>query len=174
MSNLGKFMRVMMTLVMAVALGGVLLFSVAEVAASPGYGTVEGHVYEAATGNPLYPTKVGIGETVTIGVMVANTGDLDGTYTVTLKINNAVVDSKQVTVAGGGRERVTFTTSKDTAGTYTIIAGSLSQMFTVVSATPEEAGPGNFKEVYWWLGGGIFASAVLLGITLRFFRRCRY
>ena len=72
MSRLSKFMRVMMTLVIAVALGEVLPFSVSEVAASPGYGTVEGHVYEAATGNPLYPA--------TIMVEDYNTGNLTGEF----------------------------------------------------------------------------------------------
>ena len=72
MSNLRKLMRVMMTLVMAVVLGGVLPFSAAEVAASTGYGSIEGYVYEGATANPLYPA--------TIIVENYDTGELIGEF----------------------------------------------------------------------------------------------
>ena len=59
-------------------------------------------------------------EDVTISVLVINTGDLTGTYEVTLKIDNVTVASKDVTLAGGASQTVTFTTAKDAAGVYTI------------------------------------------------------
>ena len=60
MSNLHKIVRVMLTLVMVVTLGGFLPFSTTNVLANPGYGTITGNIYEEATGNPLYPTTVRI------------------------------------------------------------------------------------------------------------------
>jgi len=50
----------MLTLVMVVALGGFLPFSTINVAASPGYGTITGNIYDEATGNPLYPATIRI------------------------------------------------------------------------------------------------------------------
>jgi len=72
MLNLHKIVRVMLTLVMVVALGGFLPFNTINVAASPGFGTIDGNIYEEATGNPLYPATV----------MVENydTGELGGSF----------------------------------------------------------------------------------------------
>lgn len=60
MLNLHKIVRVMLTLVMVVALGGFLPFSTTNVLANPGYGTITGNICEEATGNPLYPATVRI------------------------------------------------------------------------------------------------------------------
>ena len=58
MLNLHKIARVILTLVMVVALGGFLPFNTTNVLASPGYGTITGHIYEEATSNPLYPATI--------------------------------------------------------------------------------------------------------------------
>ncbi len=72
MLNLHKIMRVILTLVMVVALGGFLPFSTTNVLANPGYGTITGNVYEEATGNPLYPG--------TIRIENYDTGELVGEF----------------------------------------------------------------------------------------------
>ncbi len=44
------------------------------------------------------PSEVSVGQQVTIGVLVSNVGDEEGTFVITLEINDQEVDSKQVTV----------------------------------------------------------------------------
>jgi hypothetical protein len=115
----------------------------------------------------ITPEEVGIGETVTISVLVTNTGDLTGTYEVPLKIDNVVVDRKEVTLIGGASQRVTFTTTKDVAGTYTVNVNGLSDTF-IVKAPPEVKPPIN-----WPLIGGIITAVVVAGVVTIFILRRR-
>ncbi len=98
----------------------------------------------------ISPAEVDIGDTVTISVLVTNAGDVEGTYKVILKIDGAVAGAKDVTLAGGASRKVTFTASKDAAGTYGIDIGDLSGTFTVRTPVPvtelESA-----KPTRWWL-----------------------
>ena len=113
----------------------------------------------------ISPAEVDIGESVTVGILVTNTGDLAGSYEVTLKIDEAVVATKGVTLDGGASQSVTFTTSKDVVATYTISIDGLTGTF-VVKLPP--AVPLN-----WWLIGGIIAVvvAVIVFIWLNIIRR---
>jgi len=65
-----------------------------------------------------------------------------GTYTATLTINGATVETKDVSVAGGATETVTFTVIKDEAGTYNIGVNGLTRSLTVKARltviSPEE------------------------------------
>ena len=79
------------------------------------------------------PTEVEIGGTVTISVVVTNTSDVEDTYHAVLKVNNVVVVAKDVTLAGGASQTVTFTTTKSTDGTYAVSIGSQSGTFMVRS-----------------------------------------
>ncbi len=116
----------------------------------------------SVTGLIIYPTSVEIGESITIRVSVANTGDLSGTYTATLKIDNIVVETKDVTLEGGTSETVVFTTSRDTAGTYTISIDGQSDTFAVREAPEEPAA----KQINWWLIGGIIAGVIAISIIV--------
>ena len=84
------------------------------------------------------PAEVDIRDTVTISVLVTNTGDLSGSYDVSLKVNNVVVETKSVTLAGGSSQTVSFTTTQEAAGAYTVTIDSLTGSFTV-KAAPEAA-----------------------------------
>ena len=108
----------------------------------------------------ISPTEVDIGGTVTISVLVANTGDLSGSYRVTLMINNVVVATKYVTLAGGASQEVTFTTVKDVVGTYAVNVDGLSGTFVVEVAPP--------ALINWWLIGGIITALVIAGLLIYF------
>ena len=82
----------------------------------------------------ISPTEVNIGESVSISVTVTNTGDLIGSYEVTLEIDNAVIETKQVSLTGQSSQKVTFTTTQDAAGSYTVNVNGLSRTFTVKPA----------------------------------------
>ena len=115
----------------------------------------------------ITPAEVGIGEEVTITALITNTGDLSGTHEVTLKIDNVVVASKQLTLIGGASLEETFTTVKEIAGNYTVSVNGLTGTFAVKAApepiTPEPVTP---KPVKWWLVGCIFAAFIILAAAV--------
>jgi hypothetical protein len=77
------------------------------------------------------PDTAKTGDQVTISVKISNTGDLSGKYTVTLKINNAVVDSKDITLAGGTNSVVTFINTQSKDGTYSVSIDNQTGQFVV-------------------------------------------
>ncbi|MBM2824375.1 MAG: hypothetical protein HW402_39 [Dehalococcoidales bacterium] len=79
----------------------------------------------------LSPLEVDPVKTVTASVLVKNTGDLPGSYKVALKINGAQVDTKEVTLAGGASETVSFTVVRDVVGTYSVEIGGQAGKFVV-------------------------------------------
>jgi len=85
----------------------------------------------AASDLLIIPTEVDIGETVDIIILVANIGGQSGSYELTLIVNGVVEASKEVTLAAGGSELVSFSTIKDTAGTYSLGVAGLTGSFTV-------------------------------------------
>jgi len=108
----------------------------------------------------IAPAAVDIGKTVTITVLVTNTGDLTGSYQVTLEIDNVVVATKDVALDSGASQMATFTTSKDVAGTYKVKVNGLSGTFTV------KAPPVLPKPINWWLIGGIIAGVIVIGVVI--------
>lgn len=79
----------------------------------------------------IIPAEVNIAQNVNVSVMVTNTGDLPGSYEVSLKINGTEVSTRNVTVAGHATEEVTFASVQGTPGSYTIDVHHLSGTFTV-------------------------------------------
>ena len=133
----------------------------------------------------ISPTEVDIGENINISAVVANTGDAPGTYEVTLKIDDAVAATKEVTLAGGTSQTVTFTIYKDVAKTYSVSINSLSGSFVVKPPPPPPAPPPPTppppvppppvpppvlppppKLINWWLIGGIIAAFVASGVFI--------
>ncbi len=102
----------------------------------------------------ISPTEVDIGESVTISTRITNTGDLTGSYKVTLRIDGALVTTRDVTLAGGVSQMLTFTTSEDTAGTYTVTVNGKSGTFTV-KAPPQP--------INWWLIAAAIVVVILAG-----------
>jgi len=94
-----------------------------------------------ATELTISPDEVEPGETVTISVLITNTGDLQGDYEAILKINGTAIDSKDVTLAGGASEKVTFTTTREVAGTYKVEVATLAGTFTVKAVPPPTPAP---------------------------------
>jgi len=115
----------------------------------------------------ISPAEVPVGESITVSVLVANTGDATGIYESTLKIDNVVVVAKSVTLAGGASSEVTFTTSKDVAGTYTVSVDG--QLGTVVVMTPQTPAPAPSEAkplLNWPITGGIIAGVVIVGLLI--------
>ena len=85
----------------------------------------------------ISPAEVTLDETVTISLLVTNTGGKRGSYTVTLKINGVREADKRVTVAAGDGETVTFSVTGKEPGSYAVDVDRLSGSFTVAPAPGE-------------------------------------
>jgi len=72
---------------------------------------------------------------------------------------------KSVTVAAGESQDVSFSVTKEEAGSYTVAVDGLSGSFTVVAP----AKPG----VNWAMIGGIIAGVIVVGLLIFFFVRRR-
>jgi len=77
------------------------------------------------------PTEVDFGEGVNISILITNTGGLIDTYKVTLKIDGVAVEEKEVTLAGGDSETVTFSVTPDTVGEHAVNVSGLLGTFKV-------------------------------------------
>lgn len=117
----------------------------------------------------ISPLEANIGETVSIRFSVTNMGEQEGSYIVTLKINEVIEETKEITLAGGS-ETVTFTTAKHEAGTYSVDVNGLHGSF-VVNEVPQFPTPGPPIVVKWTILGPILAvvifSIIFLPIRLR-------
>ena len=124
----------------------------------------------------IFPLEANIGETVSISVLVTNTGEQEASYIVTLKINEMIEETREITLAGGS-ETVTFTTAKDEAGTYSVDVNSLRGSFIVkevplmVEEEPQSQPLAPSTGVNWTILGPILAvvifSTIFLSIRLR-------
>jgi uncharacterized repeat protein (TIGR02543 family) len=72
-----------------------------------------------------------VGETVTINLLITNTGNLRGSHTVDLLMNGESVSTKEIPLAGGASETVTFSTSADAVGEYRVAVGDQYGSLTV-------------------------------------------
>ena len=124
----------------------------------------------------LTTSEISIGETVTISIQVSNTGEEEGSYAVTLKINEIAEETKEITLAGGASETVTFTTSGNKAGSYSVDVDGLTGSFTVkevVEEPPPPAPPEVKPEFNWPVLGGIIGGVVVVALIVFFVVRRR-
>ena len=77
------------------------------------------------------PSTIDDGGSVSIKVTVSNSGDLEGTYSVELKVDGQVVETQEVTLGGGESGDVTFTTTSAIAGRHSVSVAGRSGSFTV-------------------------------------------
>jgi len=122
----------------------------------------------AASNLAIAPAEVGIGEEVTVSVLITNSGDLTSSYEAVLKIDGAEVAREEVTLIGSASETVTFTTTRDAAGTYAVSVDGLSGTFTVKAAPapPTPAPPTPAKPINWPLIGGIIAGVIVVALVI--------
>lgn len=135
----------------------------------------------------ITPVEVYVGESASISVLATNTGDLTGSYEVSLKIDNITVEIKEVTLAGGNSEMTSFSITRDAVGTHTVNVGGLSGAFEVKAAppvTPEQKGAESplppappepsAKPINWPVLGGVIAGVIVVGLLIFFTARRTY
>ncbi len=126
----------------------------------------------------ISPGEVNPGEAVSISVLLTNTSDIEDSYTVTLKINGAIEETEAVTLPGGARQTVTFTTIQDKAGNYSVDVSGLPGSFTVreagstLSTTPPPTPETPSSGIDWSIVAPIL-TAVFLAIFLPLWLRRR-
>jgi len=111
----------------------------------------------------ISPEKVNVGETVRITVTVTNVGEASGSHEVVFLIDDQKVFSREVTLAGGESTEVSFTTTGEAAGTYTVTVDGLRGTFTVETVPPVVP---PVKPVNWPLIIGIVAGVIIIGVAV--------
>ena len=121
------------------------------------------------------PAEVKIGEAVNISVLVTNTGGQPGSYQVILKINGVAEADKKVVLNAGASEPVSFTISKEAAGTYSVDVNGLTGTFGIkqepAPVTPAGPMPAPAQAINWWLIGAIIGGVVGMVLILLLVRR---
>lgn len=100
----------------------------------------------------INPSKVAIGDTAIVSVDLANIGNAEGTYSVTLSLDGTILETTNVTIPAESVRKVRFDVAKEEIGVYTIEIGGLSGQLQVVKpaefelsslvVTPKEVAPG--------------------------------
>ncbi len=84
----------------------------------------------------ITPAEANPGDDVKVSVVVTNSGGSAGTYRVVLKVDGAVESSKDVSLAAGANQTVTFITQRTDAGKYNVAVEGLAGTFTIKPAQP--------------------------------------
>jgi hypothetical protein len=99
---------------------------------------VQAHPSYEVTSLKMTPTKIATGEKVTIEVEVKNINSETDTYNVPLMVNGVADDRKQITLAPGQTEPLTFELTRSHAGSYKISVGSKESTLTVQKPSPPD------------------------------------
>jgi hypothetical protein len=113
------------------------------------------------------PTQTQLNQEVAISVNVANTGGSSGDYTVELKVDGTVKESKRVTLAAGASQIVNFTITEEAVGRYQVEIAGLGGEFEIIKAAKP-------SQINWWLIGGIIAAIILALVTWMLVSRRRF
>jgi len=106
-------------------------------------------------------TKVKPGDEVTITIDVKNIGGMEGSYTISLLINNVLEETKRVILAPKALKTVSFAVIKDKPGIYSAAVNGLTRSFEVMEVTAPSAAP-----VVSWAVLGILIGGVLIIIAV--------
>jgi len=104
----------------------------------------------------VVPHIVQVGEPVTAGITVSNIGGCEGSYTLVLKVNDVIEDSKEVALAIGESQEVSFEVIRESAGDYSVDINGRTASFVV-------------KGTNRGLIGGIVGGIVVVGLLVYFF-----
>lgn len=89
----------------------------------------------------IYPEEIEIDEAVNITVTITNPGETEGNYTVILKIDGNVIDTKEIVLTGVDSQDVTFTTKMMNVGQKTIDVNGLIDSLIVLEEVLESEQP---------------------------------
>jgi len=114
----------------------------------------------------IQPLEVQPQEAVNITLSVANTGGTEGSYSAVLKINGIKEAEKSVTVAAGKSQSVSFSVTREEAGSYSVDVSGLTGSFKVVAPAPPPPAAPEAKPLFSWALVGIIAGVIILGVLV--------
>lgn len=141
--------QLMLVPIASLAIAGLMLScsSLSELEAKPGTELEKATPAGFKLSNlSISPAEVLARDIVVITAEATNETDVEGIYTAEFKINDVAEASDEVTIPAGETQPVTFVTSRDAAGTYTVALGELTGQFVVkpvatTSDSPASAAP---------------------------------
>jgi hypothetical protein len=87
----------------------------------------------------VYPEVLTTGEMTFIATQIANTGEVEGSHTVTFKVNGVAESAKEMALDGGTEAGVVFSYSPTAPGSYQVEVDGLTSSFTVTEPPPPPA-----------------------------------
>jgi hypothetical protein len=111
------------------------------------------------------PKQVTANQPVTIATNVVNSGDETGNYSVSLKINGTVEQTRMVSVGPQASQPVKFTVTKDQPGTYSIDVGGQKGSFIIPGSNKAPVSAGLI--VFLIAGVLILATVMVLVLSRR-------
>jgi len=99
---------------------------------------VEAHPSYEVTSLKMTPTTIATGEKVTIEVEVRNINSETDTYNIPLMVNGVADSRKNVTLAPGQTELLTFELTRSHAGSYKVSVGNKESTLTVEKPSPPD------------------------------------
>ncbi len=85
------------------------------------------------------PGSINTGEKANISVLIKNTGDLAGTYPLTLSMDDVILETREVILDGGSSMTASFSFTTNTAGEHRISIGGLEGVLEVNPSNPSPA-----------------------------------
>ena len=104
----------------------------------------------------INPSKVKPNEQVNINLRITNASEITVNDTVVLKVNNLIVDSQDVILTGGVSKEVTFKTSGQLPGNYTVSVAGLNGNFTISKSV--------IPSWLWPVSVGAFVLGIILAV----------
>lgn len=154
-----SFLIVSVLIITGLVLAGVFSFS-QEIEAGTGGAQPEFDISDLN----ISPTEVNAGESLTISATVSNVSNQGGAYEATLKIDGVVEETKIEFIQGKASTQITFTISKNIAGTYSVDFDGLTGSFTVTGKPAS-----NFPTIPVVVG--VIAALVVAGVLIFFLIR---
>jgi hypothetical protein len=112
----------------------------------------------------VVPDEVLPGETVTISVQITNVGDIEGSYLLTLNINEVAEQSQEVKLGVGETHELIFSINRNHPGTYDVMIDDLAGGFIVkASVIPPQPHEASWFSRYWWI---VLIAVVTITILL--------
>ncbi|MCD6510999.1 MAG: FMN-binding protein [Thaumarchaeota archaeon] len=137
-----RFLKGLLWLVPAVAIG-TTIYRLAS-PPPPKLKAAELHVYSLE----VVPSEAKVGEPVQVNVGVVNIGDVNGTFTVQLKVDGEVVETKEVTLVGKTPTFVTFKLVNATEGTHKVEVDGLTRTLKVLKPVSPVTIPPELKKKF--------------------------
>ena len=89
----------------------------------------------------INPTSINSGDKVHVSLLIKNTGDLSGTYPITIYVDDEPVETREVTLDGGSNMTLSFSFFADAVGEHIVNIGDLLGVFEVKSSSSPPAIP---------------------------------